>query len=144
MKLSEQIEAKHIQSDIARECVQVMENQVNSKKGMTGVLFKTLYAGIRALGADYAYRAILNLLPATSEALDPLWEKGLSENAPVAYLKTNSSLTAEKILSVTDAKIAKAHNKIVKATYQKVRNTLEGEIIEAVPPIADILGKYLQ
>ena len=141
MKLSEQIKDQKISDNIAHECVQLMESQVSAKKGLSGIAFKTLYAGIKAISSDYAFNAIKGLLLPVSKALDPLWAKGLQQNDPVIYLKNNISLTANTILSVTDAKIQKASNTIVKGTYNKIRKSLQDEIEQAVPGLADILGR---
>ena len=63
MKLSERIKDEQINFKIASECVQLMENQVNAKKGITGVAFKTIYKGIKTISSDYTFRAITGLLP---------------------------------------------------------------------------------
>lgn len=141
MKLSEQIKDSQTYSKIAADCVSLMEDQVNQKKGLGGMLFKTLYKGINAIGSDYAYNAIVNLIPAVSRAIDPLWEDGVNAGDPVDYLKQNQSLTADTILSVTDIKIKNASNKVVKVSYEKIRGSLKEEIETAVPRLAEILQK---
>ena len=141
MKLSEQINDPQIRSRIATDCVSLMEDQVNQKKGIGGILFKTLYKGINAIGANYAHDAIVALIAPVSRAIDPLWEKGVTAGDPVNYLKQNQSLTADTILTVTDAKIKNASNKVVKVTYDKIRGSLKEEIETAVPRLAEILEK---
>lgn len=143
MKLSEQIQNKQIRLNIANECVQLMEEQVNAKKGITGVAFKTLYKGIKTIKSDYPVKAITGLLPSVSEAIEPIWAEGMQKGDPIKHLKDNQALTADKILSVTDLRIKKAQNKIVKASYSRIRNSLQDEIQQAVPGLADILNNHI-
>lgn len=143
MKLSEQIKDKEIRFNIANDCVQLIEDQVNAKKGVSGVAFKTLYKGVKAISSNYVCRAIMILLPSVSEAIDPLWEEGIQQGDPVQYAKDNKSLTADTILSVTDVRISDAKNKIVRVTYNKIRDSLKDEVEQAVPGLVDIIDKNI-
>ena len=77
MKLSQHIKDRQTSLNIAHDCAQLMENQVNAKKGITGVAFKTIYKGIKTIKSDYAVRAITGLLPSVSEAIEPIWAEGI-------------------------------------------------------------------
>lgn len=142
MKLSEQIQEQEIRLNIAQDCVELMEAQVKAKTGITGILFKTLYKGIKSISPNYAQKAIFGLIPAISQAMNPLWDDGIKKGNPVTYLQSNPTLTANTILSVTDERIKKTDNKIIKISYDKVRNSLQDEIEQVVPQLAEILGKY--
>ncbi len=143
MTLSEQIKNKEVSSNIAVDCVALMEEQVSAKKGIKGVTFKTLYKGIKTISPDYTTNAIKGLLPSISQAIDPLWSEGIEQGNPVDYLSKNQSLTADTILTVTDNRIKNSSNKIVKASYNKVRNSLKSEIEEVVPQLAVILDRNI-
>lgn len=142
MKLSEQIQDQQIRLNIAQDCVKLMEAQVEAKTGVTGILFKTLYKGIKSISPNYAQKAIFGLIPSISQALNPLWDEGIEKGNPVTYLQSNPTLTANTILSVTDERIKKTANKIIKVSYEKIRNSLQDEIEQVVPQLAEILGKY--
>ena len=142
MKLSEQIEDKQIRLNIAEDCVKLMDNQVEAKTGITGILFKTLYKGLESITPKYAQKAIFNLIPSISQAINPLWDEGKEKGNPVTYLQNNCTLTANTILSVTDERIRKTKNKIIKVSYEKIRHVLQDEIEQIVPQLAEILGKY--
>lgn len=142
MKLSEQIQDKEVRLNIAEDCVKLMDNQVEAKTGITGILFKTLYKGIKSISPNYVQKAIFGLIPPVSQAINPLWDEGKEKGNPVTYLQNNPTLTTNTILSVTDERIKKAQNKIIKVSYEKVRNFLQDEIEQVVPQLAEILGKY--
>lgn len=143
MKLSEQIQDQQIRLNIAEDCVKLMDNQVDAKTGITGAFFKTLYKGIENISPNYAQKAIFGLIPPISQAINPLWDEGKEKGNPVTYLENNPTLTANTILSVTDERIKKTKNKIIKVSYEKIRNSLQNEIEQVVPQLAEILGKYV-
>lgn len=144
MELSEQIKPQEIQSNIAIDCAKLMEDQVSKKTGITGLAFKAVYGALKGVSPNYIKEAIERLLPQVSVALDPIWKEGLATGDPFQYLVENNSTTADVILSVTDAKIEKSQNKIVKIAYNKVRPSVKGEVAEAIPGLTQILGNYIK
>lgn len=142
MKLSEQIQDQEIRLNIAQDCVKLMEDQVEAKTGITGIFFKTLYKGIKSISPNYAQKAIFGLIPPIAQAMNPLWDEGTEKGNPVTYLKKNPTLTANTILTVTDERIKSTDNKIIRISYEKIRDSLQDEIEEVVPQLAEILGKY--
>lgn len=142
MGLSDKIQDQETRAKIADECAQLIDQQVAAKKGLSGVALKTAYRAIKGLGAGYIPKALRNLMPQVLEAMDPMWDAGLAAGDPVAHLSQNSSETADVLLGVTDTKISKARNKVVVATYKKVRNSIKDDVEAAVPGLAQIFGSY--
>ncbi len=142
MGLSEQIKDEQIQISIAEDCAKLMDEKVAMKTGISGLAIKTAYRALKGIGPGYIPRALQNLVPQALEALDPMWTEGLQAGDPVEHLSQNSSKTADILLGVTDQKASKAQNKIVIATYKKVRNSVQGDVEDAVPGLATILGNY--
>jgi hypothetical protein len=144
MQLSEQLKPQEIQSNIATDCAKLMEDQVAKKTGISGLAFKAVYGALKSISPNYIHGAIERLLPQVSASLDPIWDEGLKLGNPLAHLKENTSITADIILSVTDTKIEKSQNKIVKVSYKKIRPSVKGEVEEAIPGLTDILEKYIK
>jgi len=144
MTLSEQINPQEIQSKIAIDCTKLMEDQVNKKTGIKGLAFKAVFNALKGVSPNYISEAISRLLPQVSMALDPIWNEGLATGNPFNYLQQNKSNTADVILSITDAKIEKSQNKIVKISYQKVRPSVKGEVEESIPALTEILANYVK
>lgn len=142
MPLSEQLNKQSLKSNIAADCAALIDEQVSSKGGVSGIALKTSYKIVKGLKADYIPRAIHNLLPEVLSALDPMWDEGVQLGDPVAYLSSNSDRTADTILGVTDAKIERTTNKPIRSAYDKLRKSVKGDISAAVPSLAQILGKY--
>ncbi|HEY9827561.1 MAG TPA: hypothetical protein V6D19_19155 [Stenomitos sp.] len=103
---------------------------------------KATYKVVKGLGTDYIPVAIKRLLPEVIRAIDPMWEEGVQSGDPVRHLSQNGEMTADAILSVTDAKIERAKNKLICTSYNKLRKSVKSDITAAVPGFAEILGKY--
>lgn len=142
MELTSTIQDQTVRKDIAADCTQLIDRQVSNKGGLSGLAFKATYGVVKGLGADYIPGAINRLLPETCAALDPIWEEGKQKGDPVAYLSQHQDRTADIILSTTDRRIANNGNSVIKASYNKLRKSVKGDVASAVPKLAEILGKY--
>lgn len=134
----------HNATNVAADCAQLIDEQVASKKGIGGMAMKATYSLVKGIGPDYIPGAIERLLPETLSALEPIWNEGLQQGDPVAHLSQNRDRTADTILSVTDARIAKSSNSVVTGIYGKLRQSVKDDIAAAVPGIAQILGQHAQ
>jgi hypothetical protein len=143
MGLTEQLTDEGIARRIALDCAQLMDDQVSSKSGVSGIAIKATYRVVKGLSADYIPNAIHHLLPEAMKALEPMWEEGMQSGDPVRYLTQNSEVTAETILSVTDAKIQGARNKLICTSYNQLRRSVKNDITAAIPGFAEILGKHV-
>ena len=143
MGLSEQLRDDQIKSSMAADCAKLMDEQVAAKSGVSGMAFKATYRVVKGLSSDYIPGAIQRLLPEAISALEPMWEEGLVSGDPVAFLTQNSELTADTILSVTDAKIQRVKSKLICTSYSKLRKSVKSDISAAVPGFAGILSKHV-
>lgn len=144
MGLSEVIHDETIQARVAADCARLMDEQVSTKGGIAGLAIKTTYGMLKGLGADYIPGAIQRLLPDACVALEPIWQEGLAVGNPVEHLDQHRARTADMILGITDARIERSNNKIVRASYGKLRQSVKGDIEAAIPGLAQILSTHTQ
>ena len=144
MGLKAILNCKDVKGNVIADCRQLMDKQVASKKGLGGMALKTTYGVVKGIGPSYLADAIGGLLPAICDALDPIWEEGLQNGNPAEYLAQHDSRSAEMILGVTDARIEKSSNKVVRGAYNKLRKSVKGDVEEAVPGLAQIISTYAQ
>jgi hypothetical protein len=142
MKLSAMLQEPSVKASIVADCAQLIETQVNTKGGISGLALKAAYTLVKGLNAHYIPGAIGRLLPQLFEALNSMWEEGTQAGDPVAYLVKHRSRTADTILSVTDSRV-KNSPAVVKSTYGKMRASVQGDVEEAIPELAQILGKHM-
>ncbi|NJN31950.1 MAG: hypothetical protein HC824_17150 [Synechococcales cyanobacterium RM1_1_8] len=131
-------------ASIAEDCAKLMDEQVATKKGISGMAMKATYGVVKGIGADYIPKALTKLLPETLTALDPIWAEGLEKGDPVAHLSENRDRAADTILSITDARIEKSSNGVITGVYGKMRKSVKDDIAAAVPGLAKILGEHSQ
>jgi hypothetical protein len=144
MGLREHIKDETISANLAEDCARLMDEQVAAKSGLSGLALKATYGVVKGVGPSYIPEAIERLLPEALTALDPIWNEGVQTGDPVQHLTQNRSQTADRLLSVTDARIEKSKNNIVRGAYSKLRKSVKSDIEEAVPSLARILGTHIQ
>ncbi|MEM6254623.1 MAG: hypothetical protein AAF821_17050 [Cyanobacteria bacterium P01_D01_bin.156] len=142
MGLSEKIQDEAVRANIVAECTKLIDQQVSTKGGLSGMAMKTAYGVIKGVGASYIPGALSRILPEACEAIDPIWQEGTAKGDPVQYLSENKDRTADSILSVTDSRIEKSNNGVVSATYKKLRKSVKNDVEAAIPDLAAIIGNY--
>jgi hypothetical protein len=142
MGLSEELMNSVHKDLIVQDCCTMIDAQLASKSGMSGIALKAAFAALKGIQPGYIPTVIESLLPVCLTAIDPIWSEGVQEGEPVKYLTANSSRTANALLGVTDARVKNTKRQIVRGTYEKLRNSAEKHVQEAVPDLAKLLGKY--
>ena len=142
MELTSKIQDQDFCARVAADCTQLIDRQISNKGGLSGVALKTAYKLIKGVGADYIPGAIQRLVPSAFKALDPLWQEGVRAGDPVAHLSENSDRAADIILSTTDARAHKASG-VVATSYNKLRKSIKGDVVDAVPGLAQIIDKHV-
>jgi hypothetical protein len=143
MGLSDKISDQATQESLVADCAKLVDEQVAAKNGISGLALKAAYGVVKGIEPNYIPGAIHRLLPEALAALDPMWDEGVQSGDPVAHLSQNRSRTADMLLSITDTKIEKAKNGVVRASYNKLRKSVKGDVEDAVPGLAKILSAYV-
>jgi hypothetical protein len=142
MGLIDQIQDPQMKVSIATDCAKLIDEQVAAKGGISGLALKATYGVVKGLGSNYVIGAIERLLPDVLVALDPIWHEGIVAGDPVNHLSDRPSETADRVLSVTDARIEKTSNGVVRGAYNKLRQSVKRDVEAAIPDLAKIIGQY--
>lgn len=142
MGLSNILSDKAVKAQVVANCASLIDGQVASKGGFGGMALKTTYGVVKGINSGYIPGAIERMLPDVVTALAPLWAEGEQAGDPVAYLAQNQGRAADVILGVTDRRIAKTDNGLVRSSYTKLRQSVIGDVETAVPGLAQIFGRY--
>ncbi|MEH2165501.1 MAG: hypothetical protein V7K41_02255 [Nostoc sp.] len=124
------------------DCCNMIEGQLASKSGMSGIALKTAFAALKGVKPGYIPHVVEQILPQCFTALDPIWSQGVEKGDPVEYLSTNRSDTADALLGVTDARVKNSNRQIVRGTYEKLRGSAKKYVEEAVPDLAKVINNY--
>lgn len=144
MGLSDQIKNQNTQDAIIADCTKLIDDQVSAKSGLSGLALKAAYGVVKGVGPGYISGALGRILPEALTALDPMWNEGVQIGDPVNHLIQNRTRAADTLLSVTDARIEKSDNGIVRASYNKLRKSVKSDVEEAVPGLALIIANHAQ
>jgi len=142
MGLSDNLLTADNQPLIVQDCCEMIDAQVASKSGMSGMAIKTAFAALKGIKPNYIHGVVDSLLVPCFTSLDPLWEEGLQQGEPVEYLKVNKSQTADALLGVTDTKVKNSKLQVVRGVHGKLRGSAKKHVEEAIPDFAQIIGKY--
>ncbi|MTJ49176.1 hypothetical protein [Dolichospermum sp. UHCC 0259] len=142
MGLSEKIINSGQKDLIVQDCCTMIDAQLASKSGISGMTLKAAFAALKGIQPGYIPNVIESLLPVCLTAIDPIWSEGVEQGEPVKYLTANSKRTANALLGVTDERVKNTKRQIVRGTYEKLRNSAEKHVQEAVPDLAQVIGKY--
>lgn len=142
MGLSDEILNPNNKTLIVKDFCTMIDEQVASKSGISGIGIKTAFSGLNKIKPGYISGVVDQILSPCLTALDPIWTEGVQQGKPVQYLKDNSSRTAEALLGVTDEKVKNTKRETVRGIYNNLRSSAKKHVEDAVPKLADIIGKY--
>ncbi|MFB2771313.1 hypothetical protein ACE1AT_18760 [Pelatocladus sp. BLCC-F211] len=144
MKLSNGLLDSDKKAMVVEDCCNMIEAQLASKSGISGMALKTAFAALKGVKPGYIPYVVEMILPQCFEALDPIWSEGLDKGDPVGYLVASRDRTADALLSVTDEKAKNVNRSIVRGTYEKLRGSAKQHVEDAVPDLAKVIDKYTQ
>ncbi|MEH2403149.1 DUF6918 family protein [Nostoc sp.] len=127
---------------VINDCCKMIEGQLASKSGMSGIALKTAFAALKGVKPGYIPYVVEQILPQCFTALDPIWNEGVEKGNPIEYLSGNRSHTADALLGVTDARVKNVKRQIVRGTYEKLRGSAKKHVEEAVPDLAKVIDNY--
>ena len=128
---------------IIRDCETLIEEQVRSKRGMTGIAVKGGFKVIKSFKPGIIPRALDDMLDEFSTKVDPFWISCQEEGAePAGYFQKNSAGIANALLSITDERAKNSPNKTLVKAYNGLRKKAIQHITEALPSLARLIAKH--
>ncbi|HEY9727839.1 MAG TPA: hypothetical protein V6D50_15425 [Chroococcales cyanobacterium] len=144
MGLNDGLNDPNKKESVVADCVKLIDEQVAAKGGMSGLGLKAAYGAVKGVKPGYIAGAVDGLLPEVLAALDPMWSEGSQTGNPVEYLTQNRSRAADALLGITDARIERSKNGIVRGAYNKLRNSAKNDVEEAIPGLAKIIDNHIK
>ncbi len=133
-----------VRRKVVEACCQLVEDEVGSKRGLSGAAIKTGYTVVKKLKPGMIPSAVNSLLPEFADAMQPLFDKNDGDaDKFTSYISGNAAETADLLLGVTDAKAQNANNKTVKKTYDRLRGSAKDNVQAAVPGLAKTLRPFI-
>jgi len=129
--------------DVVKDCCDLIDAEVKDKGGISGLAIKAGYGAVKGIKPGFIAHAVEDMLPEFAKALDPIYADAKSQNKPVAaFFESNTSRVADALLSITDAKAARAKSGVAKGAYDKLRGSAKKNVEQAVPRLGKLIEKY--
>jgi hypothetical protein len=129
---------------VVNDCVELVDSEVASKSGLTGMAVKAAYMVVKKLKPGMIREAVDSLLDEFVERMEPFYADCLKAGQTVeAFFGGRAETIANALLGVTDAKAARAKNRTIKSAYERLRPTGVKHTAAAVPGIARVIRKHV-
>jgi len=137
---------------VVRACVDLVDTEVESKRGLSGIAIKAAYKLVQAVKPTFVRDVVDRLLPEFAGTLEPLYVEsiGLAEHSGKAraetfstHLQGNADRAADALLAVTDSRVNATNNLTLRKTYEKLRGTAQEHVQAAVPNLARTIAPFV-
>lgn len=132
---------------VIRDCVQVLEAEVDRKGGISGLAIKAGFKALKAVKPGMVEHTMDALLDEFVQKLEPVHSDYLATNKSMPldrYLVSNSSRISNILLGITDLRAQKSEHGLIRSTYEKLRPMAAKQIEEAMPAVAGLLKKHMK
>ena len=128
---------------VIADCVQLINEEVDSKGGLTGLAVKGAYALVKAVKPGFVTEAVDHMLDDFVKRLEPFWADAQTKNEPIGPLmNARAPQVADALLAISDERAARSTNPTLKKAYEKVRPTGKKHVEQAVPRVGRLIQKY--
>jgi hypothetical protein len=128
---------------VVADCGTLIQEEVDSKGGLSGLAIKAAYAVVKALKPGFVNEAVDHMLDDFATRLEPFWADAQAKNEPVgAVMNARAGAVADALLSISDDRAARAKNAGAKKAYEKLRPTGKKHVEAAVPRLGRLIAKH--
>jgi hypothetical protein len=129
------------------DCERLIEDEVASKGGLTGLAIKGAYKIVCALKPGMIRESLDSLLNDFVARLEPLFAQhraaGGEPKAFGAALGKRPGEVADALLGITDDRARRAKNATLKSAYERLRPSAKKHVEEAIPRVGRTLAANL-
>ena len=142
--LPEILLAPDTQPQVTADCLQLIEQEVSSKSGVSGTAVKFAYKAASTLKPGYLQSTVESLIPDMADKLQPYWADFTASGASGFgdYLVKRSDEVSESLLSVTDARAEVCQRPTILKAYRAVRGGAAKHVAAALPNLGYLVQKY--
>ncbi|MDP2340796.1 MAG: hypothetical protein Q8O67_07560 [Deltaproteobacteria bacterium] len=135
---------------ILDDCVKLIEAEVDSKGGLSGLAIKGGYKIVCSMKPGFVREAMDHLLDDFVRRLEPFYAQHIAANPGVPPAKGFADLLGKKsadvadaLLGITDDRARRAKNPTLKSAYERLRPQGKKHVEEAVPRVGRTLAAHL-
>jgi len=142
--LAEVIKDQTRRRAVVDDGVAAVEAEVASKRGLSGKVIKAAFKMVKGVKPGFIGQVMDHLLNDFAAEVDPFYADFQSSGGGdiVSNFDGRKTEIANALLNVTDARAAKAKNKAIQKTYQKLRPRAVDHVTAAMPRVARLVEKH--
>ncbi len=128
---------------VVADCVQLIEEEVQSKRGISGLAIKAAFKTVKTFKSGIIQGSVEALVDDFVAQMEEFYagfqERGGGEIAP-AVIKAKDPI-AESLLAITDQRADRNRHKILVSAYRKLRPMGKKQVMAAMPRVGAMLKK---
>lgn len=126
------------------DCQQLLDAQVESKKGVSSIAVKGAYGMVKAVRPGIIRDTVDDLLDQMIARLEPFYGdyRTAGEGSLPDYLAGRGDEVSDALLGITDARAERSHRATIKKAYGKLRPQGKKHVQEALPAVGQLIEKY--
>ncbi len=142
--LSEAIKDPKKRRAIIDDGVKVVEQEVSSKRGMSGMAVKAGFRVVKGVKPGIIAEALNSFLDQFAVKVDPYYDRCRESGGNLrAYFVAHSDAIADDLLSIVDARAERAKHRTLKKAYFKLRPQGKKHTIDAMPAVAGLVERHV-
>ena len=127
---------------LVTDACQVLDQEVSDKGGLGGLAIKGAYTVVKGIKPGFIPEVVDSLLDDFLDALEPLVQEANERGVPPGkHLAGNAERAADKLLAITDARVARSTRPVIRSTYDKLRPTALKHVAAAGPRLGQMLER---
>jgi hypothetical protein len=129
---------------VVDDCARLIDEEVDSKGGLSGMAIKMTYKVVKALKPTMIRESVDALLDEFVEKLEPHYAKYREGGAGSleSYCGKNAASLADALLGITDQRARRSKNGTLKGAYEKLRPEGKKHVEAAMPRVARMLTRH--
>ena len=132
---------------IVGDCVHLIDSEVRSKSGLSGIAVRAAYALVKAFKPGMVESTVDALLDEFVAELQPVYARYQEEGSPGTlesyFGPPRSEEVAEKLLIITDRRAERTKHKTIAKSYFKLRPKGKEHVAQAASGIGRVLDKHV-
>lgn len=141
--LAEQMAQGGKRQALVNDALDVLDQEVASKSGLTGMAIKGAYKLIQGVKPGFLRQVVEHLLDDFLSALDPVYQEAAAKKRPSgAYLLEHKDRVADALLTVTDRRAKSAESATIRGAYDKLRPIAKKQVEAAAPRLATLMERH--
>jgi hypothetical protein len=130
---------------IVDDGVRLIEDEVRSKKGLSGLAVKAGFKVIKAFKPNILPMAMNELLDDFAIQIDPFYDRFEASGGSDlgVYFSQNSGELANALLSITDARANKSPHATLRKAYGRLRPQAVGHVSDALPRVGQMVQRHV-